>query len=681
MSGSKKLLYAAAGGAADPVYVDDIFSTTVWEGNATNRAITNGIDLSGEGGLVWIKNRTSALGHTLTDTARGANKQIYSHTQGSQGTQTTIVTDFNDDGFDIGTDNDVNKDGEDIVSWTFRKTEKFFDIVTYTGNGSARTISHNLGSTPGCIIIKKYDSTTAWAVYHRGSNGGSSPETKYHALDSNAVEADSDTYWNDTAPTATVFSVGTASQVNTDQATYVAYLFAHNEESLVENSDESIIKSGHTTADGSAVISVYLGWEPQWLMIKRTNSTTHGDWMIVDNIRPLHGIERDGEILDANENVTPESRDIRISAEGIGGAGYVASGTYIYIAIRRSHKPPEAGTDVFSPYAYQDAGLTSGSGTAANRTIINGGSNGGTGFPVDLFMHKALADTSYAFHTFDRLRGKGNSLLTEESAGHPTGDGASNSAFDFMEGVDVEYNGTMYYYTHAAGSRNHVTYSFKRAKGFFDIVTYSGNATEGRQLKHNLGAVPKLVIIKRYNGSRSWISYWEVLGNGKYMVSNGAGGTGQNPAWDDGTGETDTRWNGNTPTSSVIYLGNNEDVNGSSGLKYVAYIFGNVDGICKVGTYDSDGSNNIAVTTGFSPRFLLVKSSNVTTTDWLVFDTARGMTSNDDNKTLQWNDDNAELSDSDLNVYPSSTGFTAKRGSNELNSNDTDKSYIYLAIA
>ena len=157
-----KLMSAAGGAAEDPIYVDDVFSCDLWKGNTTTQTITNSIDLSGEGGLVWIKERTGADSHYLFDTERGAGFAINTNTTSAQASDTQVSSQkdlyqFNSTGYSIGQNYNsyVNYNNVDYVGWTFRKCPGFFDVVTYTGNGTAgRTIAHNLGSTPGMVVVK-----------------------------------------------------------------------------------------------------------------------------------------------------------------------------------------------------------------------------------------------------------------------------------------------------------------------------------------------------------------------------------------------------------------------------------------------------------------------------------------------------------------------------------------------
>ena len=239
MSISRKITEGAgSGGGTGDTYVDDVFSTYLYEGNLGNpNTITNGIDLAGEGGLVWIKSRSGSYNHGLIDTVRGRASELHSNTSGAEDVVTSAdkgVTSFNSDGFTLGTDEFtvMNAGGSTYTysSWTFRKAPKFFDVVTYTGDGVAgREIKHNLGVEPGMVIVKSTTRDDFWAVYHRGFNGGTNPEQYRMTLNTTVPEAKSSVFWNDTAPTSTVFTVGAEGMVNSGSDEYVAYVFAHDD--------------------------------------------------------------------------------------------------------------------------------------------------------------------------------------------------------------------------------------------------------------------------------------------------------------------------------------------------------------------------------------------------------------------------------------------------------------------
>ena len=219
---SQQLLQGSAGGKKS-TYVEDVFSTHLWKGNDTARSINNGIDLSGEGGLTWIKSRSNTEDNWLFDTVNGADWALRSNLDNARyNTGSPYMSAFNSNGFSIGTHDGVNDASQTYSSWTFRKAPGFFDVVSYTGNGANRTIAHELGSVPGCVIVKRTDTTGEWRMTHRGTDS----TTETPRLNSSGLPYNSPTSWNSTLPTATNFSLGTHDDVNASGGTYVAYLFA-----------------------------------------------------------------------------------------------------------------------------------------------------------------------------------------------------------------------------------------------------------------------------------------------------------------------------------------------------------------------------------------------------------------------------------------------------------------------
>ena len=181
----------------------------------------------GEGGLVWIKNRTTGHVNCLFDTERGANARLRSDGVQAQSNADTLQPLFTNSGFTVGSGNEVNGSGNQYASWTWRKQKGFFDIVTYTGDGSSsgRQIAHSLGSVPGCIMVKCTSATNNWAVYHRGTDP-SIPENYGLNLNNTNARVDNEYYWNDTKPTSTHFTIRDNANVNDNGQTYVAYVFA-----------------------------------------------------------------------------------------------------------------------------------------------------------------------------------------------------------------------------------------------------------------------------------------------------------------------------------------------------------------------------------------------------------------------------------------------------------------------
>lgn len=316
------------------VAVADVFSVDLYTGTGAVQTITNGINLAGEGGLVWQKIRAAGgYDHVLTDTVTsgtGALTKFVSSnvTNGFDSNEANIIGSYNSNGFTLNSGGGVvNNNGGSWVAWTFRQAAQVFDVVTFTGNGANRTIAHNLGSVPGMIMVKRTDTSTAgWMVYHRSltSNG-------YNlVLNTTAAEASNATAWNSTTATASVFSLGTHANVNTNAATYVAYLFAHD--------PTGVIQCDTYTGNGSATgPTVTLGWQPQYVIIKRTNST--GNWVIYDSTRSTSNpriIKLQANLTSAEDTV---GEDVDFNATSFQLKSTDASinannGIYAYMAIK-----------------------------------------------------------------------------------------------------------------------------------------------------------------------------------------------------------------------------------------------------------------------------------------------------------------------------------------------------------
>ena len=271
------------GGTAE---VAQNFSTTLYTGTGAAQTITNDIDLAGDGGLVWVKSRNFTYGHALSDTEHTVGNYMSSNNTDPIQNGANAISAFNSDGFSLGNDSYLNASGSDIVSWTFKKEPSFFDVVTYTGTGSARTISHNLGCEVGCIIVKAVSGASLggvsdWTVYHRGVDA-TNPEQYRLYLNTAGARVDQTNPWNDTAPTSTEFTVGTDSYLNANGDSYVAYLFAH------DDAADGLIQCGSYTGNSSTDgPEIDLGWQPQWLLIKAATRPAGENWVIYDTQRGI----------------------------------------------------------------------------------------------------------------------------------------------------------------------------------------------------------------------------------------------------------------------------------------------------------------------------------------------------------------------------------------------------------
>jgi hypothetical protein len=651
---ANKLLGAAA--AAVPQYIEDVFSTYLYTGNGSTQTITNGINLSGKGGMVWIGRRNTTNFNVVTDTARGANNQLNTYLTDAQSSVSANWT-FNSDGFSQNNSfNGYNASSSSYCAWTFRKQAKFFDVVTYTGNGSNRTISHSLGSVPGCIIIKRTDTAADWQVYHR-----SLANTEYLVLNSTAAKDTGTTRWNSTTPTSTEFSLGTDSTVNANSGTYVAYLFAHDAGGFGSSGNDNVISCGSFTTDGTSVPEVNLGYEPQWVLIKSSVGTS-GNWVISDNMRGLPVGNNSARLLGNTSGAeTTDYSMLDLTATGFkapsGGSNpYAYNSTYIYIAIRRGPmKTPTSGTSVFDPEAY--------TGNSTSGRVIT------TSNLPDLTITKARDSGLFWPVWFDRLRGGGQISSNNTDAELAQG---SNVA-----GYVSAYGNLGYTLTSGSssisslnGSQNYIGYAFSRAPGFFDEVCYTGTGSN-TTITHNLGVAPELIIVKcRSNSGTAWQIYSQAVGISWFLQFDADAASNFSNAT--------MLWNGTSPTSSVFSLGTDGDVNGS-GRTYVAYLFASLSGVSKLGSYTGNGSNQ-TINCGFTAgaRFVMIKRTD-STGDWFVYDSARGIVSGNDPQ-LKLNTTDAEATGYDA-IDPDNSGFIVNNNATNFPINVNTATYIYLAIA
>jgi hypothetical protein len=654
MATKKKALQAAAGAAAGGEFlaIEDVFSTYLYTGNGSTQTITNDIDLAGEGGLVWIKTRSHAVEPILVDTERGATKYLSTDRTAAEGTNADIVNAFNSDGFSFGGSSFVNTSGRTYASWTFRKAPRFFDVVTYTGDDVAgRTVSHNLGVQPGMIVVKSITAPVlpgSWGVYHRSN--GAFPEYNNLFLNNTNASDNNINFWYNTPPTDTEFTVGAGFSVNESGVQYVAYLFAHDPLGPSEDGSDGLIACGSYTGNGSADgPEIDLGWEPQWVIIKRSDSTA--GWVIFDVMRGMAVGGNDALLQpntsDAENNtlnaIAPQSSGFQI--ESSAGTYNASGGTYIYIAIRRGPmRVPESGTEVFAVSQPAD--------TARATTIPFFEA----GFAPDAAIDRFNKNSTFGQRFSSRMTGPVYMFTNATDAE------ASNVYHDYNTYMDG-------YYTNlgTAQGGDDVAWMFRRAPGFFDVVAYTGTGAN-RTVPHNLGVAPEFIIVKqRASGGTNWRCYHSANGATNGIALN----------LDLQSFASTLYWNDTSPTSSVFTVGTSTQVNASGGT-YIAYLFATLAGISKVGSYTGNGSNqtiNCGFTTG--ARFILIKRTD-STGDWYVWDTARGIVTGND-PFLELNTTDAEVT-SDDSIDPDSSGFIVNQTAT-TNVNVSSASYIFLAIS
>ena len=608
-------------------WIEDCFSTYLYTGNGSTQTITNGIDLSTKGGLVWIKNRNGTYFNTLFDTVRGTSQALYTNTTDAQ-TGTSGVTAFNTTGFTLGAGANTNAAGFTFASWTFREQPKFFDVVTLNYTSGAAVFNHSLGSVPGFVILKVSSGyADNWWVYHRSLGN--------------------DQYVNLNLTSAAQTSTGIFSATDTTftvkngifgASTIVAYLFAHNAGGFGLTGTDNVISCGSFTTDGSGNATVSLGYEPQWLMYKCSSAV--GDWEMVDVMRGwVVGVNNDNGLrANSSDAESTGSNRGEPSSTGFNCVSFPTSRDFIYIAIRRGPmKVPTSGTSVFSPVAQTKSSFPS--------TVT-------AGFPVDLTIEANRASDGLNSTAIDRLRGGSVASITSGTAAEYGSAGcsfASNTVFS-----DGWLNNT-----------SNIYWMFRRAPSFFDEVCYTGTGS-ARTVTHNLGVVPELMIVKRRSGAANWPVYSAASGNTKYQYLNS-------------TLQADTfnMWNNTTPTASVFSISGDTDVNGS-GSTYVAYLFATCAGVSKVGSYTGTGAAQ-TINCGFTAgsRFVMIKRTD-STGDWYVWDSARGIIPSND-PYLLLNSTAAEVTGTDY-VDTTNVGFDiTSTAPSAINANGG--TFIFLAIA
>jgi hypothetical protein len=315
-----------------------VFDVKLYTGTGSTQSIT-GLGFSPD--FVWIKRRTVASNHCLFDVVRGATKRLVTDGTDAEATVSTALTSFDSSGFTVGSDSDVNGSTYPIVSWawdagtsnatntsgTITSTVRAnisagISIVSYTGNGtSAQTVGHSLGVAPEFLIVKCRSHANDWIIYHKAMGD------KYISFDAYAANDAPATIWNDTAPTSTVFSIGTSSALNTATRTYVAYAWAPV---------AGYSAFGSYTGNGSSTDGPFVAtsMRPRLIMLKRTDTTSN--WTIIDTARAGYNVDNDPLYPNlSNAEGTTDLADIlsngfklRSTDASVNASG----GTYIYCA-------------------------------------------------------------------------------------------------------------------------------------------------------------------------------------------------------------------------------------------------------------------------------------------------------------------------------------------------------------
>ena len=408
--------------------------------------------------------------------------------------------------------------------------------------------------------------------------------------------------------------------------------------------DQNVIKCGSYTTDSNEDATINLGWEPQWVLAKRTDSSTGGDWFIIDSMRGFMNAQDIEANNGGSKYVEPNTSDAEAdtSRMGLTSTGFYAdqfgsNRSFIYLAIRRSDgyvgKPVELGTGAFNVANYDSTA------PAFNAN-----------FPVDFAMFRRTT-SSYDWRTSARL------IQTKYLETNTTdAESIENDyVFDYNDGWNKQ---TGY-------ANNEVSWLWKRHAGF-DVVAYKSPGGDNFAVNHNLGKIPEMMWLKRKSSANyNWTVYHKGLNGGTNPQNYGLHLNSTSAEVDDYGFFADI-----APNATTFQVGY-DGTTGSSGESYLAMLFASVDGISKVGSYSGTDGSNITITTGFQPRFIMVKKADGAGS-WHVFDTVRGMGSGND-PVLMLNNSNAQVTVD--YVTPSSTGWQTVGG------NLAQGDFIYYAHA
>jgi len=293
----------------------DYFRTKIYTGNGTDdRDITWDESSNMQPDMLWSKGRSVIDNHSIYDIVRGSGLELRTNTTDADLSRTNNIQALQTNGFQVGTDSQVNGNNSTYVSWGWKangtgsantdgsisstvsaNTTSGFSIVSYTGTGSNATVGHGLSSTPKMIIVKNRTvSGFSWYTYHTSIGA-----TKNMYLNNTDTPVTASDRWNDTEPTSSVFSVGTNGGTNGSGNNMIAYCFA-------EKTGYSKIGSytGNASDDGPFV---YTGFKPAFVIIRRTDDPSGRDWFLLD-------IKRDTK-NPVKQNLETNTTDAEVASE------------------------------------------------------------------------------------------------------------------------------------------------------------------------------------------------------------------------------------------------------------------------------------------------------------------------------------------------------------------------------
>jgi len=609
-------------------YIEDVFTQTDYMGNGSSGHVINqGFDYTTDGGMALIKSITNNRGGIIVSTESGglngdgSSKVLHLHMGNGYKNETGSIT-LTSTGITYGDGGAYWNEGHGFSIASFKKAPGFFDIVQFSGNSTARAISHNLGTVPGMIWLKRTsgagDVGDFW-VYHKQVT--SNPNQYFSLRYNTARQTDSPNLWDVSQMTTSSFGLGTNAKTNGTGNDYIAFLFSDgDDQTWGPNQDERIIRCGSYTGNGStnedSPKSSGVGFEVSWHLNKPVNMTGGTtDWTILSDM-----VGYGSRISTNRKGWYTNSENAVFSNQYYGYNSItgpqmwetnvnVSSQEYFYLSIRRmGQKPITTAAEAF----YKVAAISSSTVPPGNFRLptawINANRKAG-------FLFEKRENSSNDYQWGARLNG-GKSWTSDSDNGHGT-----NSQFQFggmgnIKDYDTNHKGSMW----------------PRVKGYFDVQEFEGK-NQTITVDHDLGVVPDMIWIK-CGAANLMVSSPSIDNNGVSWTScmnigalSGSGSMNQSRQDELGYG-----WhNGVAPTATTITLKGSTDANQykwSNGINSsppnlnAMYLFKTIPGISKVGRVACTGSGGgVGVNCGFTNgvAFLIVKRVNGGgggTSDW-----------------------------------------------------------------
>ncbi len=673
MAVNKRLLQGAA--AAGGLVPSENFKVVTYTGDGTSSQF---IDVGFTPDFVWIKGRNTSDYHNLIDSSRTAGCFLNSNTTGIEDCNSAHAQ-IQTNGFNAK--GNPNASGVNYVAWCWKanggttssntdgsitstvqaNTDSGFSIVTWTGDGNISTVGHGLSQVPEMVITKgraNLATYNRWSTYHHSL---AENHVIYLDLTDASGNAGEDNYFDDSTFSNTVFGVGDDIYgPNVNGTTMVAYCF---------HSVEGFSKFGSYTGNGSTNGPIVeTGFEPAFVMTKQTDDTSN--WVIVDNKRSTTNPRDKGLRPNTADSESTVSNNMVVDFLSNGfqlkqtSGSNANNGNFIYMAFA-------ADPDTEAPTLADSFAVQTYSGNGGTQSIT------GFGFSPSMIWTKGRT-VAYDHGLYDSVRGGGSLIYPSLSQAASTVTNGIQS-FD-ADGVTFGANNKS-----NASDSTYVAWAWKaddneptintegsidsvvsaNANSGFSIIKYTGTGSAA-SVGHNLSSTPDAILIKKTSGTEDWY----------YHSSTQLGSYNKNLRLNTSDAESTSSTIVTGASATVINLGTSSAVNGS-GTDYIAYCWHSVTGYSKFGSYTGNGSSSgPTVTTGFQPDFVMIKSSSLDSTAWVIFDSARSP-SNSTQLLLQPQSSSAEINVGNAMDF-NADNFQLKDTNASRNQNG--QTYIYMAF-